>query len=130
MPLLHFHLVENAWTSAEIQTLLDIAYDTTLTAFGAPQGDRYQIVSKHPANELILGDTGLGFTRSNRRVVLSIRTRPRTAAQKRQFYQLLSDRYAEALKLDRQDLMINLVTNTDEDWSFHAGHAEFLDGEL
>ena len=130
MPLLHFHVVEAVWTPDQIQTMLAIAYDTTKEAFGAPDGDRYQIVSQHPSTELILGDTGLGFERTNRRILLSMRTRPRTATQKRRFYQLLNDRLMRALGIDANDLMINLVTNTDEDWSFHAGHAEFLDGEL
>jgi hypothetical protein len=28
------------------------------------------------------------------------------------------------------DVMISLVTNTDEDWSFGNGRAQFLTGEL
>ncbi|MGL5687640.1 MAG: tautomerase family protein, partial [Weissella cibaria] len=31
---------------------------------------------------------------------------------------------------DPQDVMINLVSNTDEDWSFGLGKAQFLTGDL
>lgn len=130
MPLLQFHLVRHAWTKEQVQTILDTAYDVTREAFHAPAGDRYQIVSYHEPEELVMEDTGLGFTRTNKRILLSIRTRPRTQEEKLTFYRLLHDQLQQKLELDDHDLMINLVENQDEDWSFTSGKAQFITGEL
>lgn len=78
----------------------------------------------------IMADTGLGFTRTNQFISLSVRTRPRTTEQKENFYRELVARIHSDLGIDPQDVMINLVSNTDEDWSFGLGKAQFLTGDL
>lgn len=131
MPLLKFDLLKSGWTDkTKLKTMLDIAYATTLTAFKAPKGDRYQIVSLHGDDEMIIEDTGLGFTRSQQVIVLSIRTRPRTVAEKEQFYQLFVTEVNQKLGIAKNDVMINMVENTDADWSFGGGQAQFLTGDL
>jgi hypothetical protein len=131
MPLLRFDLYKAGWESkARVKKLLDISYDVMREAFGAPEGDRYQIVSYHEPEEFIMEDTGLGYKRTNQAIMLSVRTRPRTTGQKTAFYRELSVRLNRELGIDPQDLMINLVENKDEDWSFGLGKAQFLTGEL
>ncbi|WP_125981641.1 tautomerase family protein [Loigolactobacillus iwatensis] len=130
MPLLQFNLVKDVWTKTQVKEILDSAYQVTLAAFKAPQGDRYQTVTYYAAEDLVLGDTGLGFTRSNKRILLNIRTRPRTEAEKVQFYQALAAQLQTKLNLAPNDLMINMVENGDADWSFAAGKAQFLTGDL
>jgi len=131
MPLLRFDLYKSGWTDHNrVQQLLDIAYDVTKLAFNAPEGDRYQVVDYHEAADFIMADTGLGYDRTDQFVLLSIRTRPRTADQKQAFYQQFVAQVHEQLGIDPQDIMINMVTNTDEDWSFGMGQAQFLTGDL
>ncbi|MTV81320.1 tautomerase family protein [Secundilactobacillus folii] len=130
MPLLQFNLVKDAWTKEQVQTILDSAYDVTLKTLGAPQGDRYQTVSYYDPDDLIMGDTGLGFQRSEKRILLNIRTRPRTREQKINFYHQLMEQLHDKLRLDANDLMITMIVNTDEDWSFTSGKAQFLTGDL
>ncbi|MDR3191411.1 MAG: tautomerase family protein [Lactobacillaceae bacterium] len=129
MPLLRFDLYKG-WEKPKIKQLLDITYEVMLDAFGAPVGDRYQIVTQHEPEEFIMEDTGLGFTRTEKFVLLSVRTRPRTQSQKQQFYATLAVRLKEELGIQGNDLMINLMTNSDEDWSFGNGEAQFLTGDL
>jgi hypothetical protein len=99
-------------------------------AFSAPLGDRYQIVTQHEPEEFIVEDTGLGYERSQKFVMLSVRTRPRTQEQKVVFYRELAKAYQSELGIEGNDIMINLVTNSDEDWSFGDGEAQFLTGRL
>lgn len=116
MPLLKFDLLKSGWSDqGKVKTLLDIAYATTLAVFKAPQGDRYQIVTLHADDEMIIEDTGLGFTRSPQMVVLSIRTCPRTTAEKEVFYQTFVTELHQKLGIQPNDVMINLVENTDAD---------------
>ncbi|CAH0416256.1 tautomerase family protein [Periweissella fabaria] len=131
MPLLRFDLNANAWSDTRRrQKLLDIAYDITLSAFGAPEGDRYQVVNLHQPEELIIEDTGLGFKRTEDVIVLSITTRPRTIVEKQTFYREFVAAVNVKLGIAATDIMINMVENTDADWSFANGTAQFLTGEL
>ncbi|GAT91166.1 tautomerase family protein [Apilactobacillus kunkeei] len=113
-----------------LKQLMDISYHVMLDCFGAPDGDRYQILTQHEDFEMNILDTGLGFDRTNDVVVFSLTTRPRTKEQKLKFYHDLAEQLENKLGIKKTDLMINLTTNTDEDWSFGNGVAQFIDGPL
>lgn len=129
MPLLRFDIVEGR-SDADIMALLDAAHVAMVEAFGVPTTDRYQIVQEHPRARMLLRDTGLGFTRSDAVVVLQVVSRPRRVAQKQLFYRLLSERLHAACDLAPEDLIVSIVVNGDEDWSFGRGEAQFLTGAL
>ncbi len=129
MPLLKFDLVEGR-SDAELAALLDAAHQAMVEAFKVPPSDRYQCVTQHRLGELVLHDTGLGFTRGRQVVLLTVVTRPRGAEQKTAFYRLLAQRLEAACGLSPDDLIVSLVENSDADWSFGTGRAQFLTGEL
>lgn len=129
MPLLKFDVMKGR-TEEELSSLLDAAHEVMVEAFDVPESDRYQSITQHNPGELILRDTGLGYTRSDRVVLLTVISRPRTKAQKQDFYALLARRLKEKCGLSPDDLMVSLVENRDEDWSFGRGKAEFVTGEL
>lgn len=129
MPVMRVDMIKGR-SESQIKDILDIAYDVMLQSFGAPVGDRYQIVTQHAANEMQVLDTGLGFTRTEDVLVFSLTTRPRTTEQKEDFYHRLMNQLQQKVGLRPEDLVINLTTNTDEDWSFGMGKAQFLTGDL
>ena len=129
MPLLYVDLIEGR-TPPEVRTLLDAIHDAVVEAFGVPPRDRYQVVHTHPAHEIVAWDTGLGIDRSTRLVVVHVVSRPRTRAMKERFYELLASNLAERCGLDPADLIVSITENSDEDWSFGHGRAQFLTGEL
>jgi hypothetical protein len=129
MPLLYVDLIEGR-TPAEIQALLDAMHDAVVDAFGVPPRDRYQVVSTHPAHEIVAWDTGLGVERSSRLVVLHVVSRRRSREMKQRFYQLLASNLAERCGLDPADLIDSITDNGDDDWSFGYGRAQFLTEEL
>jgi hypothetical protein len=93
-------------------------------------GDRYQIVHEHPVSRMVIKDTGLGITRTANVVVVHVTTRPRPQAQKVDFYARLARYLHERCDVDPADLMVSCVENSDGDWSFGYGRAQFLTGEL
>ena len=99
-------------------------------AFEVPDSDRYQSVTQHRPGELVLHDTGLGYTRTTSVVLLTVISRPRLQTQKTAFYRLLAERLQAECGLSPDDLIVSLVENTDADWSFGRGRAQFLTGEL
>src|SRR6267378_1389726 len=63
-------------------------------------------------------------------VLLQVTSRPRSREMKENFYRLLVERLATRCGISPDDVIVNCVTNADEDWSFGAGRAQFLTGEL
>jgi hypothetical protein len=117
-------------TPEEIQAILDISYRVMLTAFEAPEGDRHQIVTQHEPYEMQILDTDLGIKRTDKVLIFSLTTRPRTQKQKETFYKQLVTELHDQLDIAPSDVMINLTVNSDADWSFGLGRAQFLTGEL
>ena len=126
MPLIRIDVIEGR-SDDEIQTLMDTVQDCVVEAFEVPTSDRYQIVTEHKPGRMCLLDTGLGFERSERMVVVSS---PRATTAKTKFYKLLADKLEANCGLDPKDLLIAIMTNTDIDWSFGFGEAQYLTGEL
>ncbi|WP_432544088.1 tautomerase family protein [Kineococcus sp. SYSU DK002] len=129
MPLLRFDLVAGR-TPAELTALLDAAHAAVVEAFTVPDGDRYQVVHQHPAGELVVHDTGLGIERTRDVVVLQVTSRRRSQQQKEAFYRLLTRNLQEQAGVAPADVVVSIVENSDADWSFGHGRAQFLTGEL
>lgn len=129
MPLLKFDLIEGR-SEEELRTLLDAAHRAMVEAFGVPEQDRYQCVTQHRPGELVLEDTGLGYPRSSRVVLLTVVSRRRSEEKKVAFYRLLARYLEERCGLSPDDLIVSIVENGDADWSFGRGRAQFLTGEL
>jgi phenylpyruvate tautomerase PptA (4-oxalocrotonate tautomerase family) len=129
MPLLRFDLIEGR-TDEEMKTLLDAAHRAVLAAFKVPERDRYQIVHEHPASRMIVEDTGLDIPRTNKVVFLQVTSRPRKKKQKVAFYKLLCEELERSCGIAPSDVVVSIVENSDEDWSFGRGRGQFLTGEL
>ncbi|GJM03574.1 MAG: putative tautomerase YrdN [Rhodomicrobium sp.] len=129
MPLIRIDVIEGR-SDEEMKALLDAAHKAMLEAFKVPEGDRYQIVHQHPKSRMIVEDTGLGIPRTDKVVVMQVTTRPRSREMKEAFYRLLVEELQTACGIEPSDVMVSMVTNTDEDWSFGLGRGQFLTGEL
>lgn len=129
MPLLKFHLFKGR-TSCELDLLLDVAHEVMVDTFQVPADDRYQVVSEREATHMRALDTGLGIPRTEKLVLIEVVSRPRGRDTKVAFYRNLSLSLADKCGLAASDLMISFTENSDEDWSFGYGRAQFLTGEL
>ncbi|MEC5194001.1 phenylpyruvate tautomerase PptA (4-oxalocrotonate tautomerase family) [Xanthomonas campestris] len=129
MPLINIHVVKGR-TADETAALQQAIHDAMVSAFEVPFRDCYQILNEHEASHLVMQDTGLGFERSDRRVLIQVTTRPRSAENKVRFYSLLAHMLGDRCGLAPEDLMVSCVDNADMDWSFGFGRAQFLTGDL
>jgi Tautomerase enzyme len=129
MPLLRFDIIEGR-SESELKALLDAAHRAVIAAFKVPERDRYQIVNEHKHAHMIIEDTGLGIPRTDKVVFLQVTSRPRGQEAKQAFYRGLAEELQRSCGLDPFDLVVSIVENTDADWSFGLGRAQFLTGEL
>ena len=129
MPLVRIDLQEGRST-AEVRRLADVIQEVMLDTFAAPPRDRYQIVTEHPAGQIIAEDTGLGFERTDGVIIIQIVQQGRSEDQKRSAYAELARRLEQECGVAPTDLIISIVANDRADWSFGGGRAQFLDGDL
>jgi hypothetical protein len=113
----------------QVKELLDAVHRSILAAFGVPLRDRYQVYQEHSEPNFIVQDTGLGIERTKNVVFIGITSRRRTQQQKLNLYIKL----VEELKgcgIEQNDIVVSIVENSDADWSFGDGRAQFVTGEL
>jgi phenylpyruvate tautomerase PptA (4-oxalocrotonate tautomerase family) len=130
MPLIRIDVVADQRSSAELGELQSTVHDAMVAAFEVPLRDRYQILQQHRREHLVVEDTGLGIDRSADVVVLSVTSRPRPREQKLALYSELATRLQHRCGLEPSDLVVSITENTDDDWSFGHGRAQFVTGEL
>ena len=119
MPLVRI-TQQNVRTPEQSRQLADIVQEVMLELFNAPAGDRYQIVET----------LRLGIERSDGVVIIHVTQQGRSTEQKQAIYAALAERLAAAELVRPEDLIISVVHNDREDWSFGHGRAQFLTGEL
>lgn len=129
MPLMRIDLVEGR-TESEITAISEAVHQAMLAAFKVPERDRYQIITELKPSRLVMEDTGLDIPRTDQRIMIQVITRPRPRDQKEAFYRLVCAALEAAAGIASSDVMVSMVENSDEDWSFGLGRAQFLTGEL
>lgn len=129
MPLIRVDTFKN-YSDEQLKTALDIIHQAAVNCFQIPDRDRYQIVTQHAPNEMVLLDTNLGFTRSKDAIVIQVFSRKRSKEAKLTFYRQVATELTQALKIKGSEILISLVENGDADWSFGWGEAQFVSGKL
>lgn len=129
MPLLRIDLIKGR-TDKELKTLLDAVHRGMVASFAVPERDRYQIVHEHDPSRMIIEDTGLGIPRTEKVVFIQVTSRPRGVEKKQEFYRIICEELEQSCGIQATDVVISITENTDEDWSFGHGRAQFLTGEL
>jgi len=129
MPLVRID-VQQGRTPSQLREVADTVQEVMLDVFAAPPRDRYQIITEHPLGQIIAEDTGLGLERSDGVTVIQIFQQGRSVEQKQAAYEQLAKRLDAAGLVRPEDLIVSVVANAREDWSFGLGRAQFLTGEL
>jgi phenylpyruvate tautomerase PptA (4-oxalocrotonate tautomerase family) len=129
MPLVRIDLYEGR-SRDELKKLLDTAHGVLVEVFKVPARDRYQIVNEHPQSHMIMEDAGLNLPRTKNFVMMQITTKPRTREMKVEFYKRMAEELEKKCGIAPSDVMMNIVTSSEEDWSLGLGRAQLLTGEL
>ncbi|QND48195.1 tautomerase family protein [Rhizobium lusitanum] len=110
-----------------LKALSDNFHRAMVETFDVPPTDRFQAIHQLEPNELIFDRTYLGGPRSDDYVFFHITIgKPRSTEVKKAFYRRLVTLLADAPGVRPEDVMINIVTTTREDWSFADGIAQMI----
>ena len=125
MPLVRIDLVEGK--GAEYgRTVGEVVYDAMIATINVPKDDRFQIITEHPAAQLIFDPTYLDVSRSKDCLCIQVTLNEgRTTDMKRAFYKAIADGLHARLGLRREDVLIALVEVKKENWSFGNGDAQY-----
>ena len=126
MPLVRIDLLEGK--SPEYRKQVgEIVYQAMLNALTVPKDDRFQIITEHPKAELLFDRDYLGVHRSDDCIFVQITlSSGRTVEMKQRFYKAVADGLHETMKVRREDVFINLVEVSKENWSFGNGEAQYV----
>src|SRR5262245_8348749 len=127
MPLARIDLTQGR--SAEYcRTLGDIVYEAMINVLKSPTGDRFQVIAEHPAYAHIADENYLDIRRTQDCVFIQLTLNVgRTVEQKKAFYKVVADSLHARLGLRPEDVFINLIEVTKENWSFGNGIAQYAE---
>ena len=129
MPLVRIDLATGR-TPEAVRAVADAIHTAIVAEYGIPQRDRFQVITEHPAQQIIAEDAGLGFERTAGVVMIQVFTqRGRDQAAKQELYRAIHDGLA-GVGVASEDVFIGYVENGPEDWSFGFGRAQYVTGEL
>ena len=107
-------------------TVGEVVYDAMIEALNVPKDDRFQVITEHPAEGFVFDPNYLGIKRTKDCVFIQVTLNTgRSVDQKRAFYKAIADGLQQRLKLRREDVFVNLVEVSKENWSFGNGEAQY-----
>jgi len=110
------------------RALADGVHRALIEALAIPPDDRFQVISEHSDSDLIYDPQYLGIKRSDDVVFVQITlSSGRKPQQKRKLFARMAAILAESPGLAPQNLVVNLVETSWENWSFGNGEAQYMD---
>jgi 4-oxalocrotonate tautomerase len=126
MPFVRIDLAQGK--SAEYRkTLGEVVYQAMRDVIDVPENDKFQIITEHPPGGFNLTKNYLGNEYSNDVVLIQITmSHGRTVERKQAFYKRVVDDLHAQLNIRCDDVVINLVEVSKENWSFGGGIAQYV----
>jgi len=127
MPMVRLDTTDK-WEHDEVIAAGDVIYEVLMDVFSVPENDKFQIVNRHPGENLNIAPHFHGNTYSNKILIIQIFLNSgRSVDLKKRFYKELTRRLVSEVGCRADDVFINLVEVTKENWSFGQGLAQLVE---
>lgn len=126
MPLARINISKD--TSPErVRAISDVVYDAMIKVANVPVHDKFQVITRHAAGELIYPAEGyLGIDYTPEIVMIQITWNAgRSIDVKKAFYKAVAEGIHQRAGIRAQDVWINLIDVQREDWSFGNGEMQY-----
>jgi len=125
MPLVRICLRQGT-TPEYRKAIADGVHQAMVEAIAIPAADRFQVISEHAPGDLIYDASYLGIHRTDKIVLVQITlSAGRKPGQKRALFKRMAELLEKSPGLRKEDLVVNLVETTWENWSFGKGEAQY-----
>ena len=125
MPLARISLRKGT-TPEYRKAIADGVYQAMIEAIAIPPADRFQIISEHESGDLIYDANYLDVKRSDKIVLVQITlSTGRKPGQKRALFRRMAELLTKSPGIRPEDLFVNLVEVSWENWSFGNGEAQY-----
>ena len=127
MPMVSIDMTDE-WTQASALDAGEVIYETLMDIFDVPENDKFQIINRHPEGTMNVAPNFHGNKYSSKIILIQIfLNQGRTVELKKQFYRSLMTRLSERVGCRPDDVVINLVEVSKENWSFGNGLAQLAE---
>jgi len=127
MPMVRIDTTDE-WTQKDVLLAGEIIYEVLLEVFSVPENDKFQIINRHPKENLNIAPHFHGNEYSDKVLIIQIfLNQGRTVELKKKFYKELMSRLVASLACRPDDIFVNLVEVTKDNWSFGNGLAQLAE---
>ena len=123
MPLQRIDLLAGR-PAGDRQSIADAVHRALVETCGVPEQDRFQIVAEHDRRSLLFAPEYLGIRHESPVFIQVTLNAGRTLEQKVSLYRRLAELLGAA-GVPPNDVIVNLVEVTKENWSFGDGVAQY-----
>ncbi|SIO07627.1 Tautomerase enzyme [Bradyrhizobium erythrophlei] len=126
MPLVRIDIGDAA-TPELAQVISEVVYAAMIEIAKVPQHDKFQIITRHAAEQLIYPSEGyLGIDYTPGIIFIQVFwVAGRSTDVKKAFYRKIADDLHARAGVRKQDVFINLIDSAREDWSFGNGEMQY-----
>jgi len=127
MPMVRIDTTDE-WTQKDVLLAGEIIYEVLMEVFSVPENDKFQVINRHPKENLNIAPHFHGNEYSDKILIIQIfLNQGRTAELKKKFYKELMSRLVVSLACRPDDIFVNLVEVTKDNWSFGNGLAQLAE---
>lgn len=125
MPLARIDLPRGK--SAEYKrAVADLVFEAVVGVLKAPDGDRFQIITEHGPDTLLIDPHYFGIERTADALIIQVTiSGGRPTEMRQEFFKAVADGLHARIGIRTEDVMINLVETQRDNWSFGNGIAQY-----
>ena len=126
MPLARIDVSKDA-PLERIKVVSEAIYSAMVEIAHVPLHDKFQVVTRHAADEIIYPNEGyLGMNYTTNLILIQVTwVGGRSTEVKKKFYKQIADEIHERAHVRKEDIWISLVDSAREDWSFGNGEMQY-----
>lgn len=125
MPLVKIHLRKGK-SPEYIRAVADSIHDALVAHANVPPDDRFQLVNEYASDDIIAHPSYAGVSRTADLIVIEITLNAgRTLEIKKELYAGIARRLQNDPGVRPDDVLVNLIEVTKENWSFGRGIATY-----
>ena len=126
MPLARIDINRDAFPEL-VRVVSEAIYTAMVEIADAPVHDKFQVITRHTADEIIFPKEGyLGLTYTRGLIIIQITwVRGRSTEVKKKFFRQIAEEIHAKGGVRKEDVWIQLVDTSREDWSFGNGDMQY-----